>query len=386
MRSDFVIKLIEAFNNNDDETFKNTVLELSEEERKKGNVQLANKISTSLKSKNLKQAQRAKETTFSPSSGLTMFEPNAIYTPKDKASNNSLIDWHFPDDINEGLLVLSNSIKDQITFIKNEYNNQKELKEMGLPFENRVLLCGPPGCGKTSTAFSLAKSLSLPLAYVRLDSLISSLLGQTGTNIRKIFESVNKKNVVLFLDEFDAIAKKRDDKNELGELKRVVNTLLQNIDLLSDDVFIIAATNHQDLLDSAVWRRFHTVLYLDLPDQDMRLNYLEEQLKKFEVVSNADLNKILNITKGFNFSQLNDIVAKTIKTVIFHEKRSVIETIDFIRTVTNMLLLFNDKTVDSSFLYSLRTNGLTLREISEITGIPKSTISDRIKELNEVER
>lgn len=385
MRSDFVIKLIEAFNNNDEGNFKKTVLELSEEERKKGNVQLANKITASLNSRNTSPSTQKGEATFSPSSGLKMFEPTGMYTPRDKSSNNSLIDWYHPQEIQQDSLILSNAISGQIKYIIDEYKNRDQLIKLGLNFENRLLLCGPPGCGKTSTAFSLSKSLSLPLAYVRLDSLISSLLGQTGTNIRKIFESVDKKNVILFLDEFDAIAKKRDDKNELGELKRVVNTLLQNIDMLSDDVLIIAATNHQELLDEAVWRRFNTVLYLELPDQEMRVNYLETQLKKFDLNIQADIKRVANVSKGFNFSQLHDVVVKTVKTALFHQKRISISTADFVKTITNMLLLFNESALDASYLHLLKSNGLTLREISEITGVPKSTISDRIKELNKVE-
>lgn len=388
MRSEFVLKLIEAFNNNDEENFKKTVLDLSEEERRKGNTLLANKMSDLISSK-VKKFESTNTNKIvkklSPSSGLTMFEPSGIYTPKDKSSNTNLIDWYYPDDIQQDTLILNDKINEQLSYILEEYKERNKLAEMGLKFESRVLLCGPPGCGKTSTAFSLSKSLSLPLAYVRLDSLISSLLGQTGTNIRKIFESVDNKNVILFLDEFDAIAKKRDDKNELGELKRVVNTLLQNIDLLSSEVFIIAATNHQDLLDPAVWRRFNTVLYLEIPDQKMRVRFLENQIRKYNVESNADLKKISSITKGFNFSQLKDVVIKTIKTSIFHEKKNSIETADFIKTITGMLLLFNESAVSASYLSLLKSNGLTLREISEITGIPKSTISDRIKELSTVE-
>ncbi|WP_411342588.1 AAA family ATPase [Paenibacillus sp. WLX1005] len=149
-----------------------------------------------------------------------MYEPTNIYTPKDKNTNNNLVDWYYPEDIEQNSLIFNQSIKEQLDNIVKEYSNRDILSDLGLDFENRLLLCGPPGCGKTSTAFLLSKLLNLPLAYVRLDSLISSLLGQTGSNIRKIFDSVNKKNVILFLDEFDAIAKKRDDNHELGIKKK----------------------------------------------------------------------------------------------------------------------------------------------------------------------
>ena len=120
----------------------------------------------------------------------------------------------------------------------------------------------------------------LPLATARLDGLISSLLGSTAKNIRKIFDYASKQECVLFLDEFDVIAKVRDDKNEMGELKRVVNSLLQNIDMFSPDSIIIAATNHHELLDPAVWRRFNKVLLIDKPTVPEIQKFLKLLLEK----------------------------------------------------------------------------------------------------------
>lgn len=388
MRSDYIIKLIDAFNENDGEKFKKIILDLTEEEKKKGNIQLSNKILAALNkmdSNDLSESQKKSEPMFAASSGLTMFEPSGIYSPKDKSSNNNLIDWHFPGEINMDEIFLSDSISEQLNNIQLEYSSREKLEKLGLKAENRLLLCGPPGCGKTSTAFSLSKKLNIPIAYVRLDSLISSLLGQTGTNIRKIFDSVIGKDVILFLDEFDAIAKKRDDKHELGELKRVVNSLLQNIDTLSDSVFLIAATNHEKLLDSAVWRRFNTTLFLELPDFNLRKCYFDNQVHKYNIRIKADSKKISNFTKGFNFSDLQEVIKKTIKDYSFHQHKEEVTTNDFIKTITNMLTFYNRDSLSSEDLQKFKTNGLTLREISEITGIPKSTISDRLKELQLVE-
>ena len=159
---------------------------------------------------------------------------------------------------------------------------------------NRILLCGPPGCGKTLTANAIASEIGIPVAYVKLDGLISSYLGQTGTNIRKIFDYVKNKRIVLFLDEFDAIAKKRDDANELGEMKRVVMTLLQNMDAMPANVFLIAATNHHHLLDSALWRRFDISLFLELPNTIQRggiiRRFLSETLPDHKVMRKPLLN------------------------------------------------------------------------------------------------
>ncbi|WP_411342589.1 AAA family ATPase [Paenibacillus sp. WLX1005] len=159
--------------------------------------------------------------------------------------------------------------------------------------------------------------------------------------------------------------------------KRVVNTLLQNIDLLSDEVFVIAATNHQDLLDKAVWRRFKTSIYFKLPDFHMRSQYIEKELAKYSYINKIDIHKIANLTKDFNFSQLHDVLIKAIKTAVFHEKKQIITTNHFMKIIKQYTFLFNDANLESTTLNELKNKGYTLREINELTGIPKSTISDR---------
>ena len=133
-----------------------------------------------------------------------------------------------------------------------------------------LLMYGPPGTGKSRLARYIAKELGLDLYVARLDGLISSFLGSTSKNIRALFDFAAKTPCVLFLDEFDAIAKLRGDSQELGELKRVVNSFIQNLDTLGSQSIVIAATNHQELLDSAIWRRFSYRLALDFPAADLR--------------------------------------------------------------------------------------------------------------------
>src|SRR5207244_3673485 len=132
------------------------------------------------------------------------------------------------------------------------------------------LMYGPPGTGKSRLARYIAKELGLDLYIARLDGLISSFLGSTSKNIRALFDFAAKTPCILFLDEFDAIAKLRGDTQELGELKRVVNSFIQNLDTLGTQSIVIAATNHEELLDSAIWRRFSYRLALNFPSQDQR--------------------------------------------------------------------------------------------------------------------
>lgn len=148
--------------------------------------------------------------------------------------------------------------------------NIELLSRKGVATRLGLLLFGPPGTGKTLLSGHIAAQLGRPIYLVRLDSLISSRLGETAKNIRGVFEFVPRQKAVLFLDEMDAIAKLRDDRHELGELKRVVNTVLQGLDSLSDDVVVIGATNHPHLLDPAIWRRFPYKAELVQPDANVR--------------------------------------------------------------------------------------------------------------------
>ena len=162
----------------------------------------------------------------------------------------------------------------------------------GVGISPSLLLYGPPGCGKTELAHHISAKLELPIITARSDTLISSYLGSTSKNIRSLFDHASSRPCVLFLDEFDSIAKLRDDKNELGELKRVVISILQNIDALESRTILIAATNHEHLLDPAIWRRFGFQILIDKPNEGIRLKMFNEFLGDF---SNVKLNKLFTV-------------------------------------------------------------------------------------------
>lgn len=149
-------------------------------------------------------------------------------------------------------------------------SNAEILSAKGISTRLSLLLSGPPGTGKSLLAGHIAAQLNKPLYVVRLDSVVSSFLGDTAKNLRSVFDFIPNRNAVLFLDEMDAVAKVRDDKNELGELKRVVNTLIQGLDSLDDQSIVIGATNHAQLLDAAIWRRFPYKIELGSPSLDVR--------------------------------------------------------------------------------------------------------------------
>lgn len=180
-----------------------------------------------------------------------------------------------------------------------------------VPIPTKILMFGPPGTGKTLTAYELAYQLDLPLVVVRLDTIIDSHLGETAVNIRKIFDFAKKSPCILFLDEFDAIARDRKAEHDVKEMSRVVNTLLQCMDEFDYDSFIMAATNLDRELDAAVWRRFDTRMTFSLPDEQERIAYLQQLITPQSLI---DYTAVL--ADQCSFADMEQIVMKAKRKAI----------------------------------------------------------------------
>ncbi len=166
-----------------------------------------------------------------------------------------------------------------------EFREWEVLEANGLTPVRRILFCGPSGCGKSATAEAIATEMSLPLLYVRFDAVISSLLGETAANLRKVFDYARRGQWVILFDEFDAIGRSRDDPTEHGEIKRVVSSFLQIMDNFDGRSLIIAATNFEQSLDPAIWRRFDDVVRFDLPTPVQLRTFIRKQLNTVAVQS-----------------------------------------------------------------------------------------------------
>ncbi|WP_028560555.1 AAA family ATPase [Paenibacillus pinihumi] len=196
---------------------------------------------------------------------------------------------------------------------------KEKFEHYDVPVPNKVVMFGPPGTGKTLTAFYMAQRLDIPLILVRLDAIIHSHLGETGSNVRKIFDFARSSPCVLFLDEFDAIARTRDNNDEVKEMARVVNTLLQCLDEFDGDSIFMAATNLEEQLDHAIWRRFDTKMTFGLPDDEYRTEYIGQLIGEFEHETQLT-GHTSALLKGCSFADIEQIVLKAKRKAILEDR------------------------------------------------------------------
>ena len=253
-RADLLKKLFETYQRRDDAGFRGIASEIVNEERKKQHLVLANELQCIL-ANGTRSMEKMRD------SG-PIFDP----VPMDSDRKTPLLSIRMPDRYFDDL-VLDDRTYTVLRRVITEVRGWEILEVHGLVPTRRLLFCGPSGCGKTACAQVIAAELGLPMLYVRFDSVVSSLLGETAANLRKVFDYANRGPWVFFFDEFDAIGRSRDDATEHGEIKRVVNSFLQLLDSFNGHSLVIAATNFEQALDPAIWRRFDDVLRFDLPDQ-----------------------------------------------------------------------------------------------------------------------
>lgn len=291
--------------------------------------------------------------------------------PVDADSRLNLVRVENPVELTEKP-IHSGSVRESLTQIILERNNSKALTEAGLTPTKSIIFQGPPGVGKTLSARWLANQLNLPLLTLDLATVMSSFLGKTGNNIRSVLDHAASFPCVLLLDEFDAVAKRRDDERELGELKRLVTVLLQAIDDWPENSILIAATNHGELLDPAVWRRFDTEIEFTMPNREMIDSYINSNWPK----SAEEAKSTYELFEGKSFSDISRILKKikkesilkglSIKECILEEKRSSAKE-----------LSLDEKKIMAIKLYK---EGVSQRNISKQLGISRPTVKKALDE------
>jgi SpoVK/Ycf46/Vps4 family AAA+-type ATPase len=219
-------------------------------------------------------------------------------------------------------LVVTTKIRNSLESIIEENNKREILSVYGLKPKQTLLFFGPPGCGKTLTAQVLSGILGYPMVYIRFDGVISSYLGETAGNLRKIFDFIRDGRWIIFFDEFDVIGKQRDDPFEHGEMKRVVNNFLQMIDNHSSESIIICATNHQHLLDPALWRRFDDIILFDIPNKENRIKLIKRNLRSVRTTS-MDYHLLADNMKGMSPADIEMVCLNAIKRNILDNKGTI---------------------------------------------------------------
>lgn len=295
--------------------------------------------------------------------------------PTAKKNNENLVTIEELDEID--VPILDNKVYSEYTRFLLEQEKKEKLMNYGIKASNTILLYGEPGVGKTYSAKWLAYKLNKPLINLNLATVISSLLGETGNNIKSVLDYAKMSNGVLFLDEFDSIAKKRDDDRDVGELKRIVNVLLKELEQWPINGIVIAATNHPELLDKAIWRRFDLKINLPMPSQEIRYLIIQRELDGIEHVNSEFIKLMSYLTEDINAAEIVRYCTNIKKSYVLYD--NIIDSNSLKPLIEN---LYENKKIDKCNLCKLIKSAvpqIKVENISELTNIPTSSVYRYLK-------
>lgn len=302
--SNKIIALLNSHIDGDDEQFLSIALQVAAQEAREGRTDEADKL------KRLVQKARDQRRALAPAKGQT---PIPMARPRGELQG--LVDSTYPKTKLDSM-VLANDVRLRLTRVVNQQVQRASLRDNGQVPTTHMLLIGPPGTGKTMTASALAGELHLPLFTVRLESLFSRFFGETAGKLRLVFDQINQMRGVYLLDEFDAIGARRGETNDVGEIRRVLNSVLAFMEEPnSTDSLVLAATNHVDILDSALARRFDEVIEYNLPDAAAARTVLERRLGKFKLPTKA-WSRLSSAMEGLSQAELGRAADSVVKDAI----------------------------------------------------------------------
>ena len=306
-RADLILNLVKAGTRGDQAQFQKIVEALAVDERAKKHTILADRLLAQLQTDNNGRYRPSAPASVRPTVGPLVTEVVPARCLED--------------------MILPAEAEEIIRELVAEQHRADLLRSYALEPRNRVLLAGPPGNGKTTLAEAIANVLNVPLMMVRYEAVIGSYLGETAQRISQVFEHARSRHCVLFFDEFDVVGKERGDLHETGEIKRVVSSLLLQIDALPSYVVVVTASNHPELLDRAVWRRFQVRLELPMPKQGQ----IEEWFKRFEKRTAHTLGQsprsLAQRLKGLSFAEVEDFGTAVLRKIVLEQPDADIKNI-----------------------------------------------------------
>jgi SpoVK/Ycf46/Vps4 family AAA+-type ATPase len=297
-RADILLSLVQSANRNDMVSFRKSVESLIAEERAKKHNILADRLATAI--------------TENGNKNNTAIRSNG--------QAKDLVFEIVPQKQFDDLIIEDQSLKICKDLIE-EQHRADLLRSYGLEPRNRVLLTGSPGNGKTSLAEAIATHLMYPFFVIRYENLIGSYLGETALRLKNVFNYIRTRNCVLFFDEFDTIGKERGDTKETGEIKRVVSSLLLQMDRLPSYVVVLTASNHPELLDRAVWRRFQLRLNLEVPDKSQIERFIKMFTKKTGISIDYNMKQLTEILKGQSYSDIESFCTDVLRQAILDHQQ-----------------------------------------------------------------
>lgn len=291
--------LIQSHFEQDDTRFTTLALQVAAHEARAGHQQLAVEIR-----RLIDRAREAKAKVIPFKAGL---------------DNLVVVDHDLPVRLSD--LIVSSGMQSRIERVLKEYRQQDKLKQHGMAHRRKLLLCGPPGCGKTLSASVIAGELKLPLCTILMDRLVTKFMGETGAKLRQVFDAIADRRGVYLFDEFDAIGAERNLDSDVGEIRRVLNTFLQLIERDQSDSLIIAATNNHAMLDQALFRRFDDVITYHLPNASERIRLLVQRLGRYK--GRAAAGKLAEIADGLSHAEITMAANDAIKDAILAGRKTV---------------------------------------------------------------
>ncbi len=312
MNQDLLIRLFRSIDGDKNDSVVRIAELIIEEEKKKGHVKLAEKLSVILK-KNVDSAHFFR-------GELKQLLPKGVSIPTDKRHNLPLATFVERDELRHHM-VLPSSTEEKIMRIEKEYAAKERLAIHGLKYRQKILLYGAPGCGKSMSAERIAWNLGLPFLKVRFDVIISSFLGETASNLSKLFEGIKDFPCVLLFDEFDVVAKTRNNSQDVGEMHRVVNILLTLLEEYNAPGIFIATTNIENALDQALFRRFDDIVEIPKPSKTEIALLLKMTLSSIEKSKTIRWEKLTDKMEGFSAALIVKIANDAAKfSIIGNEK------------------------------------------------------------------